>query len=626
MAPSRPMIKVEALSFRYPGRKRLALQKISFEVQAGEMLLVLGPSGCGKSTLTFCLNGLIPHSIAGDLGGRVLIGGQEIGRTPVAETARQVGVVFQDPDTQFCMLRVDDEIAFGLENLRVPSEEMPERIRRALRLVGLQGVERLRIDRLSGGNRQRLALACVLALEASVLVFDEPTSNLDPAGAEQVFADIARLKAAGDRTLVVIEHRLDSLIGLVDRVLVLGPDGQPITFGRPADVFRHHADELESLGIWVPQVSELAHRLAARGISLNPYPLTVNQADVAISAHLDGGVSNSNRLGLTVRQVASSHAAGDRDALIPGFTPNPVVLTSPAPSFARANGKPRPEQITRAPLAIEINGLSYRYPSGQPALSNVKLEIPEGSYLAIVGPNGAGKSTLARHLIGSLRPPRGTVRLFGRDQCDLPSRELTRLIGYVFQNPEHQFVASTVQDELAFGLRVRGVPEAETRTQVQAMLEEFGLGALGQASPFALSHGEKRRLSVAAMLILGQRILVLDEPTFGQDQKNTVALMARLQALNRAGRTIVLITHDMRLVLEHAEQVAVMIEGTPAYTGPPDRLFAHPQVLSRGHLIAPPMVALSSRLARRDPSFPIVGSVAGLMEELEQRLPLGEAS
>ncbi|HUX86004.1 MAG TPA: ABC transporter ATP-binding protein [Chloroflexota bacterium] len=586
---ARPLaIRLENVSFRYAGRRLPTLQHLSLTVERGETLLVLGPSGCGKSTLALCLNGLIPHSIAGEMEGQVEVAGHDVAETPVSTLARSVGIVFQDPDSQFCMLRTDDEVAFGLENLAIPPAEMPARIERSLRTVGLGHVSRERIDRLSGGARQRLALACVLALDPSILIFDEPTSNLDPTGAADVFAEIARLKRSGDHTIVIVEHRLDQSVQLADRVLVLGPGGVPVAHGSPLDVFRGNADLLDEYGIWIPQVSELANQLRRHGLSVEPYPITLDQAAAGVARLIGPG-------------LGAKHAS-------------PPALAVPTPDYERD-----PLAQSGMPPAVEICQLTYHYSRRKVALDAASLRIPDGSFFAIVGPNGAGKSTLASHLIGTIRPPRGTVRIFGRDIRELSERELTETVGYVFQNPEHQFVAQSVFDELAFGLRIRGLPEAEIRDRVEATLSEFGLASLGRANPFTLSLGEKRRLSVAAMLVLGQRILVLDEPTFGQDRKNTTALLAKLVKLNREGNTIIMITHDVRLVAEYASDVALLVDGKVVTTGPPAQLFDDPSLLSLGHLVPPPILALSRMIAQTDATFPPEATIDAFLTEVLRR-------
>jgi energy-coupling factor transport system ATP-binding protein len=617
-----PAIEVADLSFRYRGRKRPALTGVFFGVRPGETLLILGPSGGGKSTLALCLNGLIPHSVGGELSGQVKVAGRDVASKPVADLARTVGLVFQDPDAQFCMVRVDDELAFGLENLRVPPAEMGPRLRQALATVGLPGTERARIDRLSGGTRQRVALASVLAMEPSILVFDEPTSNLDPAGAEEVFAVIARLKAAGGRTIVLIEHRLDELMGLVDRVLVLGPTGSPLAFGPPAEVLEAHAEELARLGVWVPQVSEAANRLRASGARFTPYPITVEQAAAAFGPLVAAGGAAGGWERPHPERPHPGHPS--RVPLPPGGVSLPLPLGEAGRSRVRASLDATPS--SDAESAIDIRHLSYTFPTGLLALSDVSLSVPRGAFFALVGPNGAGKSTLARHLIGDLRPPRGTVSLLGRDGHALASRDLTRLVGYVFQNPEHQFVARSVFDELAFGLRLQHVPEPVLTERVEQMLADFGLGLLARANPFTLSHGEKRRLSVATALILEPEILVLDEPTFGQDRQNTVALMAKLHALNEAGRTIVLITHDMRLVAEHAQQVAVLIDGKVAAVGGVGALFGDSSLLQRARLVAPPLLRLSRRLAQGSPGFPDRATVGSFVRAVEAYEDCGQAA
>jgi energy-coupling factor transport system ATP-binding protein len=548
-------ISVEGLTFRYAGRKRPALRDVTFDVAEGEVVLVLGPSGCGKSTLALCLNGMIPHVVAGELAGSVRIHGQPLGGRPLADTVRQVGIVFQDPEAQLCMLRVGEEIAFGLENLAVPAAEMPRRIQRALELTGLQCSASSRVDWLSGGNKQRLALACVLAMEPSVLIFDEPTANLDPSGAQAVFATLARLKAEGRHTIVVVEHRLDQLMHLIDRTLVFGPDGALLDDGEPHQVLERQAEALDAFGIWKPQVTEVVEGLRRRGAFVGSYPITVGEAEVALA----------NLSGDNVKRGTTSPL-------------DPLVQ----PHIGEA--------------AVSIRGLSAAYGRGPRVLEDVHLEVSRGDILALVGPNGSGKSTLAHHLIATLRAPRHTVFVEDRDIRDMPDADLAQMVGYVFQNPEHQFVAHTVFDELAYGPRLRGWPEVRVKARVDAMLSDFGLSGLAPANPFKLSHGEKRRLSVATMLILEQRVLVLDEPTFGQDRRHARGLLDKFQALNETGTTLMIITHDMRLVAENANRVAVLDAGRVLARSGVDELFADEALLEKAHLEVPPIRALSQRL------------------------------
>jgi energy-coupling factor transporter ATP-binding protein EcfA2 len=554
-----PHIEIEDLRVRYAGRKAPVLDGVDLMLNEGETVLLLGASGSGKSTLALTLNGLIPHSLGCEMGGSVRVAGMDTQETEVAELARRVGLVFQDPEAQFVTLEVEDEVVFGLENLCVPPQDMDGRVDRALARVRMGAFRHRRVDALSGGEKQRVALASLLAMEPRVLVFDEPTANLDPAGTREVFDLISDLKARGEHTIVLIEHKLDGLMHLVDRVVALGRAGELLADGPPREVFDARADTLREQGVWAPQISLLAHRLRDRGFAVDPLPVTPEEAE------------------RTLRRVPGSAVAGPDE---------------------RCQQQPQ----TPGPPAVEVRGLSHAY--GRDAvLDDVSLTVPRGDFLAVVGANGAGKTTLALHLAGVLRPPPGAVLVGGRDVARTPARELARRVGYVFQNPEHQFVTDSVADEVGYGLRGMGLPEAEVAERTAAMLERFGLRRYAKANPFTLSHGEKRRLSVATMLAAGQETLVLDEPTFGQDQRNAEEMMALLRDLNAGGRTVIIITHDMTLVAEHARHAAVLAGGTLLFHGPARETFARPDVLDRARLEPPPLARLARRLARHDPAW-----------------------
>ena len=561
------MIQVQDLHFKYVGRKAEALQGVNLRIRQGETVLLLGPTGSGKSTLALCLNGLIPQVMGGRMNGRVRIAGLDTRETPISELTQQVGIVFQDPEAQFVTMTVEDEIAFGLENLRVPPEEMDGHIREALARVGMTRYRRRRVDALSDGEKQRLALATLLAMRPRVLVFDEPTANLDPVGTREVFDTITQLKRTGRYTIILVEHKLDELMHLVDRVVALTPNGNILTDGPPQAVFRDQADVLLEHGIWMPQTALLAHRLRGRGVRLEPFPITLEQAEQAL---------------LQVTRGKNTQCA----------TRNPAL--------SEAEGTPH--ETNDPPPAVQVRNLSFSY-DGPVVLDDINLRVPQGDFLAIVGANGAGKTTLAKHLIDVLHPPRGSVLLEGSDVTRIAARDLIRRVGYVFQNPEHQFITESVAHELSFGLRLMGLPEAEIETRVGALLEQFGLSHLARANPFTLSQGEKRRLSVATMLAVGQDTLILDEPTFGQDQRNAEALMQMLSKLHAAGRTVIMITHDMTLVAEYARHVAVMVEGQLRFHGPTADVFARPELLAQARLTLPPLAELSQRLAAHHPAW-----------------------
>jgi len=569
----------------------MGLQGVDLTLHQGEVKLLLGPSGSGKSSLALTLNGLIPHQMEGEIRGSVLINGVETTATTVALLTTQVGLLFQDPDAQIATLTVADEVAFGMENLQVPQDQMAPCITSALEQVGMAGMEGESTSALSGGQKQRLALASTLAMGASILVFDEPTANLDPAGTLSFFRLLSELKAGG-ASILIIEHKLDDLIAEVDTVAVLGRDGRIAADGAPRRVLREHQSLLNELGVWIPQVTELANALAPCGIALEPYPLTVEEAVAAL---------DDRRLTTDDGATVESHQHSG---------PSSVVR--------------RLSSATNE-IAVDVAGLTYIYPDGNRALDSATLSIAKGDFYAILGPNGSGKTTLARHLIGLIKPQSGTVRIMGDDVRSLKASELNHRVGYVFQNPEHQFVALNVYDELAYSLRASKLPEAEVSRRVEALLREFDLGEYRKVNPFKLSQGQKRRLSVATMLALNPEILILDEPTFGQDLRNANRIMEGLQALNARSTTIVVITHDMKLVAEYARNVGVLVNGSTVFQGEVRDLYRDEALLASAHLDVPPLYAVAQGLRRSSPDFPLLMTVQEFKEELCARSDTSQA-
>jgi energy-coupling factor transport system ATP-binding protein len=589
------MIEVRNLSFRYVGRREPALRHVSLSCGPGEVLLVLGPSGCGKSTLTLCLNGAIPHSVAGELTGQVLASGLDSQGCSMATLAQRVGLVFQDPEAQFCMPRVADEVAFGLENLAVPPGEMDARIDVALAEVGLTDRRDERIEHLSGGQKQRLALACALAQGAETLVFDEPTAQLDPTGAAEVVAVLSRLRATGRHAIVLVEHRLDEVMHLVDRCLALSSDGRVVALGNPREVLREHGSQLLAAGVWVPQVTELGLRLRVR-----PLPLTVGEAALTLA----GKVASSPARELAGSSLdARDDSGGMGDSSLD--TQNDRDQSDVAP-FSDAHGSTRGgtadssfdaqnnragagAQRDRAQVdppnnsCVRMRHLTFIYSGAKrEALRDVSLELRGGEFVALVGPNGAGKSTLGRLVAGILKAPKGTV-------------EAAERVGYVFQYPEHQFVANTALQDVAYGPLRQGAGSEQARALALAALKEFGLAALAEAHPFQLSLGEQRRLSVAGMLVLNPRALILDEPTFGQDHGSAARLIDKMDALAASGSLVVAITHDVKLVAR-ARRVLALVDGRLMFDGTPRTLFGDLPAMAAVGLRPPPVWQLSERL------------------------------
>jgi energy-coupling factor transport system ATP-binding protein len=573
------LLRLAGVSLTHPDAVRASPSEVTLDVARGEVVLLLGPSGSGKSTLALSLNGLIPHAVPAALDGTVEVDGLDTATRTVAELSTRVGMVFQDPDAQLVAGTLLDEVAFALENLRLPVAEVLARSEQALRRMGLWERRAWNPDRLSGGGRQRLAVACALAMGSPLLVLDEPTANLDPLGIDEVYDALADVVAGGDRAIVLIEHNLDAAVRLATRVVVLDAGGRVAFDGPAAEVLRTGAETLAEMGVWLPSATLAALRLREAGHAVEPLPLTPEELRDALDP-------------------------AERDAAAELVLGGPAWRADPAaPPLVRV----RRLTVTRGPVSV---------------LRDIDLDIPAGSFTAVIGTNGAGKTTLVQAIAGVVPPPRGRIDVAGLDPGAASARELTSRIGFVFQNPEHQFVAHTVFDELAHGPRLRGLPEDEVRALVAAMLDRFGLAERADAHPFLLSGGQKRRLSVAAALIDGARaeggpvLLALDEPTFGQDRARAAELLGLLRELHAAGTTILIVTHDLQLVAEHATHVVVLADGGVAAAAPTREAFADGALLRRAGLRLPPVhralrTEVAAAGAARAPRGPLVDPGAG---------------
>ncbi|WP_353807764.1 ABC transporter ATP-binding protein [Agromyces sp. SYSU T00194] len=575
-----PLLHLDRVSIRHDGAARPTPEHVSFDVSPGEVVLLLGPSGCGKSTLALALDGLVPHAVPATLEGTVRVAGLDTAEHPVGELSAHVAMVFQDPDAQVVTGTLLDEVCFGPENQLLPADEVLARGERALRRVGLWERRSENPDRLSGGGRQRLAIACALAMASPVLVLDEPTANLDPAGIDEVYAVLRELARDDRHAIVLVEHNLDQAIDLVDRVVVLDGAGHVVVDGPARTVLAGRARELLDHGVWLPVSTLAALRLVDAGVAIDPLPLTPTELAAALDA-------------------------------VPEL---PAPMTDAAPVRASALD-PRPQVRLRAGSpgpAIRARGLDVRRGGrrGPVVVRDVSLDVERGEFLAIVGTNGAGKTSLLQALAGVVVPPAGAVDVLGLDPARTDARTLARSIGFVFQNPEHQFLAHTVADELDHGLRVQGVPEAERAPRVDEMLARFGLSDLRDQHPFLLSGGQKRRLSVGTALIAGAPVLALDEPTFGQDRERAAELLGMLADLNAAGTTVIVVTHDLQLVADYATRVAVMRDGRVIGHGPTGDVLAGPLIDEAG--LRHPPLARATRALTRHPEWHGVSRIAQL--------------
>jgi energy-coupling factor transporter ATP-binding protein EcfA2 len=537
------MIEVTDLTVRYgKQQQRSALEGVSFTIGRGEFVLLSGPSGCGKSTLARSLNGLIPHASSAMMAGRVVVDGLETTAHSLPELAAHVGLVFQNPATQLFNATVEEEIAFAPRNLGLPTEEVTARVAFALDATGISHLRGRTIRALSSGEQQRVAIASVLVLGPQVLVLDEPTSNLDWRGVEQVMYTLARLRRAGYQpalqdatrsetfaqrsglTILVIEHRLHAVAPLADRVLLM-QSGRIVADGRPEDVFADKG-RLIALGLRYPWVRD--------GEGRRGFP-----------------TSTRCRMGIAKREASS-------------ITQSPSYLTIQPPNYPTISFSNHSNIPSSYPL-VAIQGLKAGYGS-RTVLHGLDLALYPGEFVALVGDNGAGKSTLAKVLAGLLRPRQGRVT-WNEKLRRLP---LGRRVGLLFQNPLDQLVCDTVEEEIAFGLcnlEERGsldVDRSETSAQqerVEATLAAAGLTALRHRRSAALSVGEQQRTALAAALSTAPCLLILDEPTMGQDWAHLSRLMEALVRLNYNGQAILLITHDDKLVCRYAERIILLEEG-----------------------------------------------------------------
>jgi energy-coupling factor transport system ATP-binding protein len=574
---SRRLVDLSGITYTYEGEAQPVLHDVSLTVEQGEFVLILGPSGCGKSTLLHLLNGSVPHLLGGTLQGTATICGMVVADTKVPAFATEVGMVFQDPDAQIINTRVRDEICFGLENLCRPIDEILERQQEALDFVGLGDFGDRSIFELSGGQKQRVSIAAVLAARPRVLVLDEPTANLDPAGMAEVFAVLARLNREHGTTIIMVEHRVDELADKVSRVVMM--DRGTIVFdGSPRAAFSSrrvvHSEEADVVptASWFPQVSEFAMDLAHAAqtpLATEDVPLSVSEA---------------------------------------------IAFCAKVPAFSQANTATRVlSQVPGKPL-LSIRSLGFGYDRKTPILKNVNLTLESDRIVALLGRNGSGKTTLARMLVGINETPADTIYLEGKDISKLGPREIAAEVGYVFQNPDHQFVTDQVDEEVAYGLRARGFAEDEVKRRVEDVLSIVDLARYRHRSPFSLSLGERRRLSVATMMVLEPHLLVLDEPTIGQDHERAQQLMGLMARLRERYRTtILMITHDVRLVAEWADRALVLRSGEIAFDGTPIDLFGQAELLETSGLLAPPIYEVSRRLAAIDPRRalkPVLSSAA----------------
>jgi len=543
-------IEVNALNFAYKGGTRKALDGLEFEQKQGEMVVLMGHTGAGKSTFSRCLNGLIPHFHKGNYSGEIRILGNPIMGKRVHDLVSQIGLVFQDFESQLFSTNVELEVAFGPENLCLPRAEISERIDKALQLVRLKGFERREPASLSGGEKQRLAIASILAIKPKIVVMDEPTTDLDPQGKLEVFS-VAKLLRSEDYTILFIEHETEAALE-ADKIVIMDA-GKVVTEGKPYDILRD-VELLENHGIRPPQIAKLLEEINEPTI-----PITMEET-LKVFEQRGWKISDENYMALLKKDEQHHIGYGKK--------------------------------------IIEVKDLEYVYPGNIKALDSISLEIREGEFLAIIGQNGSGKTTLVKHFNGLLKPSKGEVRIAGEDTKGKQVSELAKIVGYVFQNPDHQIFADTVEDEVAFGPRNLGIPRDKISRFVEDALKEVGLEGYERCDPFSLTKGERQKVAIASILAARPRVVILDEPTTGLDYREQKSVMELLQNLNQKGHTIIIITHSLWVVAEYAKRVLVLNKGKIMLDDQTRKVFSQEEKLDQSFLRLPEIIRLSNRMGR----------------------------
>lgn len=537
-------INFDQVSFTYAGSETHAIDGINLEIKFGEIVLITGPAGSGKTTLCSCINGLIPHYHEGELTGKVTIGEYDSKNVRVGGLASIVGMVFQDPESQLVTNSVADEVAFGPENFGIPRDKINKRVTKALKATRMSGYEDREPHTLSGGEQQACVVAATYSMHPEIYVLDEPLANLDPAGRVKVLQLVTKIAKEFGKTMVIVEHALEEILPFVDRVLILDK-GKIVRDGTVAEVLQ--AGDIKKV-FKRPDITRLAEALNIHSNPLKP-ELLIEEIHHSFKAQ-------------QIKQVIHK---------------------------AHSNG--------RKEVVIQMEHVTHCYEQDIEALFDVSLTIHKGEFVALLGRNGSGKTTLVSHLIGLLQPSQGKVTVTGLDVATTPTHVLAKDVGFCFQNPNHQIVSFRVHDEMTFGLKAHEIDPSEYDRRIQKALKVVNMEEYADAEIFDLGKGQKQRIALASVLTLEPKILVIDEPTTGQDPEMTDDIFEIIKSLNRSGTTVLVITHKVDYAAMYADRAVVLNRGHVAFDGLIADLLLDETLMQNNSLELPDITKLAKALS-----------------------------
>ena len=563
------IINVDDVSFSYGTQTEQALSHVSLSVNKGDFIGIIGPSGAGKSTLAACLSGAVPHHYTGTFYGSVLVDGHDTCEVSLTDVSQVVGSVLQDIDTQMVASVVEDEMLFGLENFGVPHDQIEQRVSETLKTVGISDLRDREIATLSGGQKQKVAIAAILAASSTL-----------------IFETLREANRALGITIVVVEQKVALLSEYCNRVLVLD-HGQIALQGEPHEVFAR-TDELRTIGVDCPRVTRIFNSLEADGLVSGTPCLDVDEAERLITEIVDPDRATS-------------------DTQAPAGSPH-------APSL-------RPHAKDAEPV-LTFDHVEFSYPHGGAAVHDLNLTLYPGELVGIVGQNGAGKTTLTKLLTGLLKPASGSVRVTGLDTASVPTSRIAHEVATLFQNPDRQICKDTVLDEVAFGLELAGIDRAEALRRAQLVIDRFGLPA--DEAPFSLSRGQRQMVALASVVVIEPKIVVLDEPTSGLDYRECMTVMETVRTMAERGCAVIMVCHDMEVVSDFAERIVVMANGRILDRGRTHELFSNIELMQRAYVEPPQVIELSRRLASTvSPAFTQVSEVTDIVRITEEMVRRG---